>query len=79
MATQKELMNALTECIKTEETAIALYTQYDGNDEFLAEVDEKKKKRIRDVLKALKTGSDSHKSFFENVLLTIRTSFRNIF
>lgn len=79
MATQKELVSALTECIKTEETAIALYTLHDTNAEFLADIDEKKKKRIRDVLKALKTGSDSHKAFFENLLVTVKTSFRNIF
>lgn len=79
MASQKELMNLLQECVKTEEGAFILYTQCDSNPEFLADVEEKTRKRVKSYLGALRTGSEGHKAFFENLLNSVRSSLRNVY
>ena len=73
------LLKALEDCIKTEESAIPIYTKHVGNTLFLSEFKEIEKKSILKILDMLAKESLRHSQLFRDLIAKVKGSQQDVY
>jgi rubrerythrin len=79
MLSKQELISLLEESLKTEESAIPLYTKHVSSTLFLSDISKDKKVRIYDILEELNTQSSGHAVTFKQMINDIQGDDRNVY
>ena len=76
---KQELLDALNECFRTEESAIPLYTKHINSTLFLSDFSGQDKKEIIDVLKILLDESSMHAKVFKGLMAKVKESDQDVY
>ena len=79
MLSKQELINMLEESLKTEESAIPLYTKHISSTIFLSDIPKDKKVRMYDILQTLNMQSSGHAIAFKQMINDIEGDDRNVY
>ena len=79
MITKEKLVSELNEALKTEESAIPLYTKHVSSTLFLADMEEKKVSRIKEILDVLNSDSSKHAEMFKNLINKIEGETKDVY
>lgn len=79
MLKKHELITLLEESLKTEESAIPLYTKHVRSTLFLSDLPVKNKNRIDEILKELNTQSLGHAIMFQQIIDTVKGDDRDVY
>lgn len=77
--TKQELLNLLQEAVKTEESAIPLYTKHISSTLFLSGFDEGAKERIRQILEKLYRESTGHSKIYKKLIDRIQGENQDVY
>lgn len=64
----KEKIDALRECLRTEEAAIPVYSKHVSDALFLSGIKQEGQAKVRDILEKLKNDSLRHRAILEAIL-----------
>ncbi len=79
MITKEILVNELKEALKTEESVIPLYTKHVSSTLFLADMEEEKVSRIKEILDVLNSDSREHAKTFKNLINKIEGETKDVY
>ncbi len=79
MITKEKLVNELKEALKTEESAIPLYTKHISSTLFLADMEEQKVSRIKEILDILNSDSREHAKKFKDLINKIEGETKDVY
>jgi len=79
MLSKQELINMLEESLKTEESAIPLYTKHISSTIFLSNIPNDKKVRMYGILQTLNIQSSGHAITFKQMINDIQKGDRNVY
>ncbi len=77
--TKQELLDALNECFKTEESAIPLYSKHINSTLFLSDFSDQEKKEVSSVLKMLLDESSMHAKLFKGLIKKVKESDQDVY
>lgn len=79
MITKEKLVNELNEALKTEESAIPLYTKHVSSTLFLADMEKEKISRIKEILDVLNSDSSKHARMFKSLINRIEGEPKDVY
>lgn len=79
MITKEKLVNGLKEALKTEESAIPLYTKHVSNTLFLADMEEEEISNIKEILATLNSDSRKHALMFKDLIHRIERGTQDVY
>ena len=79
MITKEQLLNELNEALKTEESAIPLYTKHVSSTLFLADMEKEKVSRIKEILGILNSDSQKHAEMFKSLINRIEGDAKDVY
>jgi len=79
MLKKEELIKLLEEAVKTEESAIPLYTKHISSTLFLSDLPLEKRKRIHEILQILNEQSSGHAITFRQMINNIERDVRDVY
>ena len=79
MITKEKLVNELKEALKTEESAIPLYTKHVSSTLFLADKEEEKISKIKEILDVLNSDSSKHAKVFKGLINKIEREAKDVY
>jgi len=79
MITKEKLVNELNEALKTEESAIPLYTKHVSSTLFLADMEKEKVFRIKEILDVLNSDSRKHAETFNGLINKIEGGDKDVY
>ena len=79
MITKEKLMDSLNEALKTEESAIPLYSKHIGSTLFFSPFEEDKRKRIEQILNILTHDSQRHARVIEDLIDKLKNEDKDVY
>ncbi len=79
MLTKENLVNELKEALKTEDSAIPLYTKHISSTLFLADMEEETISRIKEILGILNSDSSKHARMFKSLINKIEGETKDVY
>ena len=79
MITKEKLVNELKEALKTEESAIPLYTKHVSSTLFLADMEDEDLSRIKEILDILNSDSSKHARVFKGLINKIEGDTKDVY
>lgn len=77
--TKQELLNALEEGLRTEESALPIYTKHIDSTLFLSGFTPEQQDRIRQILNRLSTESTGHARIYQNLIEKITSENKDVY
>jgi len=77
--TKQELLSSLQEAMKTEESAIPLYTRHIDSTLFLSGFDEDAQERIRQILNRLRREAMEHGEIYKRLIDTVEKEEKDVY
>ena len=77
--TKQKLLNSMQEALKTEESAIPLYTKHIGSTLFLSGFGEDAQKQIRQILNRLRRESMEHGEIYKRLIDTVEKEEKDVY
>lgn len=79
MLKKEELLELLKDALKTEDSAIPLYTKHITSTLFLSGMDKQKTKRMREILAIFNVESTKHATMFKNLIKRIEEDSKDVY
>jgi rubrerythrin len=79
MLTKENLINELKEALKTEESAIPLYTKHVSNTLFLADMEEEEVSKIKEILATLNSDSRKHARIYKSLINRVEGGAKDVY
>ena len=79
MITKQNLIDKLNEGLKTEESAIPLYTKHIASTLFLADIEEERVARIKEILDVLNSETQKHARMLKALINRIGTEAKDVY
>ena len=79
MITKESLINRLNEALKTEESAIPLYTKHISSTLFLAEIEKERVAKIKEILDVLNAETRKHARMFKLLINRIGRETKDVY
>lgn len=79
MLTKEKLLVELNEALKTEESAIPLYTKHVSSTLFLADMEDEDISRIKEILDILNYDSRKHARIFKSLINKIEGDTKDVY
>ncbi|MCK4887203.1 MAG: hypothetical protein KAS96_07420 [Planctomycetes bacterium] len=79
MITKEKLVNELNEALKTEESAIPLYTKHVSSTLFLADMEKEKVFRIKEILDILNSESSEHARIYKGLINRVEEEAKDVY
>lgn len=79
MASKKDLVKMLRECLTLEEDAIPIYAKHIENTLFLADLKKAGRDKLKDMLNRLKMESEGHRDVFQGLIKKVEGADRDVY